>query len=197
MTIPEIEKLLKVRLSDKRRNHVLCVRKQALILAKIYGVDEKKAELAALLHDITKEESEKRQLQKLEKSDIIFPREILGTPPLYHAKTGMLFARDELGIKDMDILNAISYHTTGRGDMSMLEKIIFVADATSEERKYQGVKQIREQSYTDIDAAILTLTLDTLQKVIKVGSFLPQDTAACYNDIIEKQKNEQKKTTAD
>lgn len=184
MTIGEIEKLLEVRLSPKRLNHVLAVRKQALILAEIYHVDPYKAELAALLHDITKEESVKRQLQKLEKSDIIFSEEILRTPPLYHAKTGMLFARDELGVTDEDVLNAVSYHTTGRSGMSMLEKIIFVADATSEERKYQGVKQLREQSYTDIDAVILALTVDTLLKVANVGSYLPLDTAQCYNECL-------------
>lgn len=189
MTIEEIEKLLCVRLSEKRLHHVLCVRKQALRLAKIYGADAGKAGLAALLHDITKEESLDRQLQKLQKSDIIFPEEILKTPPLYHAKTGMLFARDELGIADEDVLNAVSYHTTGRGGMSLLEKIIFVADATSEERKYPGVKQLREQSYTDLDGTILALTISTLQKVISVGSFLPMDTAACYNDCIRLQKN--------
>lgn len=189
MTTEEIQKLLCVRLSEKRMHHVLMVRKQALRLAELYGVDAKKAELAALLHDVTKEESIELQLQKLIKSDIIFSEEILRTPPLYHAKTGMLFAREELGIADEDILNAISYHTTGRGGMSMLEKVIFVADATSEERRYQGVKQLREQSYADIDAVILALTVNTLEKVVNVGSFLPPDTAACYNDCLRRKLN--------
>ncbi len=185
MTIEEIERLLKIRLSEKRLHHVLEVRKQALKLAKIYKVDEQKAQLAALLHDITKEESEKRQLQKLTKSDIIFSEEILRTPAVYHAKTGMLFARDELGIKDEDILNAVSYHTTGRADMSLLEKIIFVADATSEERKYPGVKQLREASYHDLHRVILELTVGTLEKVVRVGSFLPLDTVQCYNEMLK------------
>ncbi len=189
MTVDEIKKLLSVRLSEKRLHHVTCVVKQAVKLARIYGVEESKAELAALLHDITKEESTERQLQKLLKSDIILSQEILDTPPLYHAKTGMLFARDELGITATAVLNAISYHTTGRGDMSMLEKIIFVADATSLERKYQGVKALREQSYTDINGVILALSLNTLEKIVHVGSFLPQDTAACYNACLRQQKN--------
>ncbi len=185
MTVEEIRRLLSVRLSEKRRHHVECVVKQAVKLAHIYRVDPAKAELAALLHDITKEESTDRQLQKLVKSDIIFSKEILSTPPLYHAKSGMLFARDELGITDQDVLNAVSYHTTGRGGMSMLEKIIFVADATSSERKYQGVKSLREESYTDIDAVILALTLNTLEKIVHVGSFLPVDTAECYNECLQ------------
>ncbi len=188
MTIDELKKLLSVRLSEKRLHHVLAVRKQAMLLADIYGADRKKAELAALLHDITKEESVERQLQKLLKSDIIFSEEILKTPPLYHAKTGMLFARDELGVTDEDVLNAVSYHTTGRGGMSILEKIIFVADATSEERKYQGVKQLRELSYTDINGAILELTVDTLKKITNTGSFLPIDTAECYNEMLHMSK---------
>ncbi len=184
MTIAEIEKLLAVRLSPKRLAHVFAVRRQAMILAEKYGADMAKAELSALLHDITKEESSDRQLQKLKQSDIAFPPEILHTPPLYHAKTGMLFARDELGIKDADVLNAISYHTTGRGGMSVLEKVIFVADATSEDRKYQGVKRLRAQSYTDIDGVIIELILDTLRKVHTERSFLPTDTVECYNETL-------------
>ncbi len=192
MTIDEIERLLAVRLSPKRLDHVFAVRRQAMILAEKYGADVAKAELAALLHDITKEVSYDRQLLRLTQSDVIFPPEILQTPPLYHAKTGMLFARDELGVKDEDVLNAVCYHTTGRGGMSILEKVIFVADATSEDRKYQGVKRLRAQSYTDLDGVIIELILDTLRKVYTEQSFLPVDTAACYNETLLRIKAQEK-----
>ena len=115
-------------------SHSVNVAKEAKKLAKHYGADENKAEIAGILHDITKEMPKEQQLQIIIDSGIILDNVQLHAPKLWHGMSGSIVVRDELGIDDEDILNAIRYHTTGRAGMSLLEKVIFTADFTSEER---------------------------------------------------------------
>lgn len=182
MTVPELEKLAKDTLSKKRFKHVIYVKNQAVLLGSQYGEDLEKCKIAALLHDITKELKFDIQLQMILKSDIMSNEILLKSAPLYHAVTGCIYAHDQLGITDPDILNAVRYHTTARGGMSKLEKIIYIADATSEDRKYKGVDKFRELSFVDLDLCMLELIKHTMRYLIKDHCFIPVDTLNAYNE---------------
>ena len=151
---PEYEAVLKERLTPKRFAHSLNVMERAVELANIHGADPQKAELAGLIHDIGKNTPIKILLQTLEKSDILLSSVDLASPPIWHAPCGFLYARDALGIRDEDVLNAIRYHTTGRAGMSKLEKVVYLADLTSADRDFSDVKKVRKLSEQDLDEAI-------------------------------------------
>lgn len=179
----ELEQLAKNALSKKRFQHVLNVRDQAVKLAKIHGADVEKCRTAALLHDITKELKFDNQLQIILKSGIMLSDIILKSTPLYHAVTGSIYAKEELGITDPDILNAIKYHTIGRAGMSKLEKIIYIADATSADRSYKEVERFRELSFADLDLCMFEMVKHTIRYLVKDGCLLPSDTIDCYNQL--------------
>ena len=151
---PEYEAILKDRLTPKRFTHSLNVMERAVELANIHGADPRKAELAGLIHDIEKNTPLKILLQTLEKSDILLSSADLASPPIWHAPCGFLYARDALGIRDEDVLNAIRYHTTGRAGMSKLEKVVYLADLTSADRDFSDVKKVRKLSEQDLDGAL-------------------------------------------
>ncbi|MEG2814075.1 MAG: HD domain-containing protein [Oscillospiraceae bacterium] len=114
MNYNEIEELVKSKLSLKRYNHTQAVLKLASELAAKNGENIENAKLAAILHDITKEDSDEIQLQILKKSDIIFDDVTLKNNNLYHSVTAYLYAKNTLNIENTDVLNAIYYHTTAR-----------------------------------------------------------------------------------
>lgn len=114
VSISELEALVQTTLSNKRCRHVLNVRDAAVKMAKQYDADVRRCEIAALLHDITKEMETGKQLQMLEASGIMSDMVVLKSPPLYHAYTGAIYAQSTLGITDETVLNAIRYHTVAQ-----------------------------------------------------------------------------------
>lgn len=185
MNTTELEGLAKERLSKKRYRHVLNVRDCAVTLARRHQADETRAEVAALLHDITKEESKDKQLQTLEKSGIILDTILAKSPQLYHAVTGMLYAEATLGIRDGDILNAIRFHTTARAGMTKTEKIVYLADAVSADRNYKGVETFRRLALHNLDAAMLAVLQHTMRYLLKSGALIPMDTLQAYNEFAQ------------
>lgn len=146
LSVNEYKKIIKARMGDYRYTHSVNVSKEARKLAKLYGADEEKAAIAGILHDITKETPKDEQLQIILDGGIILDSIQMNAPKLWHSISGSVYVQKELGIEDEDILNAIKYHTTGRAGMTLLEKIIFIADFTSEERDYKGVSTMRKKS---------------------------------------------------
>lgn len=171
-------------MGDYRFNHSVNVAKEAKKLAKHYGADENKAEIAGILHDITKEMPKEQQLQIIIDSGIILDNVQLHAPMLWHGMSGSIVVRDELGIDDEDILNAIRYHTTGRAGMSLLEKVIFTADFTSEERTYSGVATMRKKSKKSLEEAMLYGYQFTFKDLSKRQLAIHPDEVACYNEIV-------------
>lgn len=188
MEIQELEKYLHENLSKKRWKHVLNVRGYAVKMADKYGVNPKKAELAALLHDITKELKFDNQLQMITKSDIITDDIILKSKPLYHAVTGAIYAKETFGVGDVDVLNAIQYHTTARRGMSKLEKIVYISDAVSSDREYSEVERFRELSFVDLDLCLTQILKHTIRYLVKDECLIPSDTMDAYNELIIKQE---------
>ena len=180
---PQYQALIQQRLSPKRYKHSLNVMERAVYLARIIGADPGKAELAGLLHDVEKNTDPKILLQNLENSDILFSDADRMLPQLWHAPAGMLFLRDKLGIRDSDVLNAVCYHTTGRKDMSPLEKTVYLADLTSADRDYPDAEYTRALSEKDPDGAILYSLQYILGEMLRQGKMLHPDSVECYNQI--------------
>lgn len=175
--------IIRERLSEKRFNHSINVSNEAVRLANLYGADEQKAKIVGLLHDIAKEVPEYDQKQFINEHGVELNSIEKVSPKLLHSISGMLFLRDVLKIEDADMLNAVLYHTTAREGMSQLEKVLFVADFTSEERTYDGVEKVRELSNVSLDKAMMCGLSLVIEEI--VGKQLPMaiSTALAYNEL--------------
>jgi 23S rRNA (uracil1939-C5)-methyltransferase len=162
MRIDKMKKKLFDSLGEERYNHTIMTVEAAVRLAKIYGCDEKKAEIAGLLHDCAKHLDTEIQIQML--SNVNNLPELEKVPKVLHGPAGAIVAREEYGIEDEEVLNAIKYHVFGRADMTLLEKIIFIADAIEESREFPGVKNLRKIAKSDLDMAVLMSLDGTRQK---------------------------------
>ena len=143
MTVDEAKALVKSRLSEKRYKHTINVKKMAVKLAKRYGADEEKAALAALLHDSAKELPKAEILQIFADNAIIAKNAAKRPAPVWHGYAASVLCQTQWGVTDPEILSAIECHTTGKQNMSLLDKIIYMADMTSAERDYPGVEALR------------------------------------------------------
>lgn len=150
----ELLDIVQSRLSPRRFAHTLGCAECARTLALRFGADADAAYTAGLLHDITREISYDNQLKLCKKHDIILDIISKETAPLLHAITGAAIARYEFHVSD-DIYDAIRYHTTGRAKMSLLERILWLADMIEPGRDFHGICKIREFAEKDINRAIL------------------------------------------
>lgn len=188
--MPNLEKIKEKILEDigeKRFKHSLRVADTAKSLAKIHGADENKAYLAGLIHDCSKY-NEKSYSEKLN----IDPKNYglkSYKDPVFHSFLGRDVAKKVYNISDEDILKAIAYHTTGRPNMSLLEKIIFVADAVEPKRDFEGLDKLRALSKTDIDQAVLALLNNNIIYLIGKSLAINPLTIDARNFLIE-EKNE-------
>lgn len=169
--VAEIKRSLRKVLDHKRYQHTIGVAYTAVSLAMRYRADLRQAELAGLLHDCakfgTKKKSESefyaKQLEKCEKYHIELSEVERRNPALIHAKLGAYLAAHKYGVTDPEVLSAIRKHTTGTPDMTMLEKIVFLADSIEPGRKpFAYLTEIRYAAFTDIDEAVYMVTKNTL-----------------------------------
>lgn len=180
----KLKALLKERLDEHRFIHSLGVAESAYELSKRFGGDAKKAYLAGLVHDITKNETNERQLQLFSENGIILSQIEKNNPKLWHAMTAPLFIKNELGITDEELLSAVRYHTTGRKGMSLLEKIVYIADYISAERDYPDVDVMRSLSKESLEKAALYSLKYTLKKLSESELVIHNDSLNFYNELI-------------
>ncbi len=180
----KIKQLLRERLDDYRYNHSLGVAEMARILAGKHGEDAERAYVAGLVHDITKNTNKDEQLQIIENGGIILSLEEKNNPKLWHAISGSIYVRDELGFDDEEIVSAVRYHTTGKTEMTVLEKIVYVADFVSFERKFPGVDFMRELAYESLDKACLFAVDFCIPDLVRKRQVLHPDSVALYNELI-------------
>ena len=159
----KIRKAMEKTLDPKRYEHTLGVEYTAAALAMRYGANIQKAQLAGLLHDCAKCMSGEKMIAICEKYNVDISDMERRNPALLHAKAGSYVAKAEYDVDDRDVICAIWNHTTGRPGMSLLEKIVFVADYIEPGRnKAQNLAQIRQLAFKDLDAAVLQILEDTL-----------------------------------
>ncbi len=177
----EKKKFLKNRLSQKRYTHSLNVAEECRKLAVKYGEDPDKAYYAGLLHDICKEISADEQKQLIIESGFSVCREELETHSLWHAIAGAYFIKKEFGIEDIDIINAVRFHTAGRAGMTRLEEIVYLGDLISADRDYKDVDKMRKLSYSDLNKAMFEAFAFAIKSVVKKDGLLPLCTVEGYN----------------
>jgi predicted HD superfamily hydrolase involved in NAD metabolism len=180
----ELELVANQKLTPRRFEHTLKVAQTALELAMRYGADTRKANIAALLHDVMKDTPREEQLYIIEKSGIILTCCDRVNPKIWHAMAGAAFLREELGITDTDVYNAVCYHTTGRAGMSLLEKVIYVADYISADRTYNGVEEMRALARKSLEDAMLFALEFCIVKLAQSGQVIHPDSVACYNELL-------------
>jgi predicted HD superfamily hydrolase involved in NAD metabolism len=195
-----MEERVREMLTEKRYLHTLGVRDTALMLCRQYHCNQKKAEVAALLHDIARDLPVGKMVELLEEEGFWknvrpgFER----NPLLLHAHAGKVIARREFEVKDKEILRSIQLHTTGGESMSLLDKIIFVADFTEPGRTFKGVDKARQLACRDLDRTVLYIYRFILLRLLKKEVFICQNTFLGYNEIVlEVGKNADQRNTGD
>ncbi len=183
----KIREQMKETLDNKRYEHTLGVAYTACCLAMRYDCDIQDAMIAGLLHDCAKCLSDKKKLSICDKFNISVTHTEENNPSLLHAKVGAHFASTKYDVEKEDILNAIRFHTTGRPAMTLLEKIIYIADYIEPNRKQApNLDIIRNLAFQDIDKAlvkILSDTLDYLKECNEQMDPLTQETYEYYKNL--------------
>lgn len=179
--LKKIKKTLEKDLDTKRYEHTLGVAYISAALAMRYGADLKSAQIAGLLHDCAKCLSDHKRLSICEKHNISITDTEKRNPFLLHAKVGAFLAAEDYKITDPDIIQAILNHTTGRPEMSLLEKIVFVADYIEPGRKHApNLTMIRKMAFEDLDQALLQILEDTLEYLRNGGGEIDTMTENTY-----------------
>ena len=169
LTPDELRPIAMSYLKPKRMPHVLGTEQEAVRLVRRYGGDETQARIAALLHDCTKKMDMAQQLALCEKYGIMLDELEQKALKLLHSKTGAAIARDVFGVEDA-VYDAILYHTTGKPDMTRLEKIIYLADYIEPTRDFPGVDELRKTVYEDMDKGLLMGLTMTIQEMEEMGN---------------------------
>lgn len=176
--------LIKSRLSEYRFHHSMCVAEKAVELAKKHKLNEEKAFVAGILHDIMKEESLESQRQVIEQNGYKMTELELQSPNVYHQMSGAEYVKNELEIDDEDIIGGIRYHTTGRADMTEFEMLIYLADFTSEDRNYPDVDIMRAETDKGFLNGMLYSLRYTISKLANQSKQIHPDTLHCYNWVL-------------
>ena len=183
MEFEKYKELLKERLTEKRYFHSLCVADKAKELAVIEGVDENKAYLAGLLHDVMKDTPIEVQLEYLESKNVQLTAIEKASPKLLHAISGAAFVKYELKLDD-EIVDAVRYHTTAKANISLFAKIIYMADFSSADRKYPDIEVVRNEIKKSLDAGYEYTLKYTIDYLLKKGQLIHPDTFNAYNDLL-------------
>lgn len=184
IALDNIKSKLELAISPGRYKHSENVAAVAVKLAEKYEVDVSKAAIAGILHDCARNKTEKELFRLCEKFDIGLDLIMAKQPVLLHGYVGAVIAKTDYGIKDMEILNAIRFHTTGRENMGILEKIVFIADYIEPSRKFKGIDEIRMLAFKDIDKSISKAFDTTIVHLIKKGEIIHPDTIKARNYLL-------------
>lgn len=182
LTLKKLRKSIRKAQNAKRYEHTLGVEYTAAALAMRYGANVQDAVLAGLLHDCAKCLSNEKLLKICDKQEIPVTETERELPFLLHGKVGGFLAEKKYGIRNQDVINAILYHTMGREDMSLLEKIVFVADYIEPGRnRAPHLGELRELAFQDLDKALLRVLEGTLSHLKSNGWTIDSRTVETWN----------------
>lgn len=187
MEVQEIEEILQKKQNPHRYRHTIGVRYTSICLAMRYGVDLNKASYAGLLHDCAKHMSNDKLLAKCHQHGLPVSEVEEKNPFLLHGRVGAWLAKHKYGIEDSEILSAIEWHTTGKPDMTLLEKIVFTADYIEPGRdQAPNLDTLRQLAFTDIDQAVCAILKQTLGYLRDQGGEIDPATEVTYNYYLQK-----------
>lgn len=184
MDYSQYEREVKTHLTEKRFYHSQCVAEEAARLAQRYGANVEKARLAGILHDIMKDTPPEEQLKILTDSGIILTNTQRRNRKLWHALCGAAYIRQRLGVTDPEIIAAVECHTSGKGNMTLLEKVLFVADYISADREYPGVEDMRQAANRSLEEAMVEGIRFTVDELMGQGMPVAAESIDAYNDAI-------------
>lgn len=174
-----------------RYEHTLSVSYTCIALAMRYGYDIGKAELAGLMHDCAKRFSDSELIARCAEDGVELTDAEIHAPAVIHAKYGAWMAEHRYGIQDQEILDAIRCHTTGKPDMTMLDKILYIADFIEPRRdKASNLNRMRWLAFQDLDQTMFEILDGTLQYLNRKGCAVDPMTQEAYNWFEQKLSNE-------
>ncbi len=180
--LEKLQKKLKKELDEDRYRHTLGVMYTAAALAMRYEEDLNQAQTAGLLHDCAKCLPDDKKLKLCTQNNLEISEAEQRAPFLLHAKVGAFLAEEKYDVHDPEILSAIACHTTGKPEMTPLEKIIFTADYIEPMRtKAENLTEIRRLAFCDLDLCVFTILRDTLDYLEAKKAFLDNQTIISYN----------------
>lgn len=179
--LDQLTSWLRSTISRDRFTHTLNVASEALRLAQTYEENGDVAYLAGLLHDCCKELPKQEMLNLLGGSDIIKDPTFAESFPVWHGFAAAIYIQRELSVLNSQIIDAVRYHTTGRGEMSRIEEIVYLADLISADRSYPGVESLRAKAYRSIDLAMLESLQFSIKNLIQNSAPVLTDTLNAYN----------------
>lgn len=176
------KEIIKPKLTERRYIHSLCVADEAVRLAEKHGCDTEKAYTAGILHDIIKDTPKDEMLKMFSDFGIILSDVEKQAPKLWHAILGSEYVRRVLNIDDDDVISAIRYHTTAKSGMTLLEKIIYLADFTSADRDYDGVNDMRLAVAKGLDVGMREALKYSIADLVENEKAIHPDTVDAYNE---------------
>ena len=183
MTYQQIEQVVKHNLSEKRFYHSQCVAKQCEELAKIYNVPIEKAKLVGIAHDIAKEMKKEEMIQYAKENSIKIDEIEKYHIKLLHAKIGADICKKQFSF-DEQMVRAIEAKTTGKKQMDMLAKILFVADATGDDRSWEDLVDLRNTAKEDMNSAVLYILDLNIKERIEKKKMIHLDSIYCRNELL-------------
>lgn len=176
---------LKKQVNKNRYLHSLAVAETAIKLAKIYDVDFNKAQIAGILHDFTKD-WHKDKLERIIIENDELSKDILKYGEnLWHGPVASVIIQEKLNITDVEVIQAVRFHTSGRKNMTKLEKVVCLADYIEPNRNFKGVNNLRKIAETDLNQALLLAFDGTIQSLIEKKVKIYPLTVEARNYLIE------------
>jgi len=180
----KIDEYLRKKLKTNRYEHSLGVKNTAIELALKYGANPFKARIAGIVHDCAKNMSNNEIINMVKENNYEVDDIYQNSPQLLHGLAGAIIAKNIMGIEDEDIFNSIAYHTTARENMSLLEKIIYIADYVEPLRNFSGVDELRKIVNQNLEEALILSLSNTICYVINKGELLHFNTVKARNHLI-------------
>ncbi|EES51309.1 UNVERIFIED_ORG: phosphohydrolase [Clostridium botulinum] len=187
LSIEEIKLYLKENLNSNRYNHTLGVVETAKKLAEVNKISIEKAEIAALAHDVAKNLSLQKMQSIIEKNNIELTNTEKENSNLWHSIIAPIEARNKLKIDDEDILDAVRWHTTGKENMSILTKIIYIADMIEPGRDFPGVEKIRQTTFENLDEGVLLGLTESMKDLLNRNLIIDLNTIKARNYFLLKE----------
>lgn len=188
--IDKMKKRVQSHLDKDRYEHTTGVMYTAAALAMRYQVDIEKALVAGLLHDCAKCLSSDKKIKLCEKYNLEITESERKNPGLLHAKLGAYIAATKYDVKDQEIIDAITYHTTGRPNMTLLDKIVYIADYLEPNRcEAPNLDKVRALAFVDIDECLYVILRDSLaylQTKSEVIDSMTENTYLYYKEVLKK-----------
>lgn len=184
LSVEEIKVYLKENLKQQRYIHTLGVADTAKKLAKLNGVSEEKAEIAGLAHDVAKNLSKEKMQEIIDENNIILSEVEKNNTELWHSIIAPIEAKKKLKIADNDILDALRWHTTGKENMSTLEKIIYIADMIEPSRNFDGLEEIRKLTFEDLDKGVFLGLTHSIKFLLTKNLLIDINTIKARNNFL-------------